>query len=402
MQMLQDILEALKKGREVHEQGIKICDYARVIVDLLIGRTKKEHFDNILEVAQKQGQNFKSPTLIGADEMNNIRQRADGRWEGRKTIDGKRYSIYARTKKECKAKLKDFKPGIKPKPQKNTTISFIDFAKKWLELYKSKNIKSTTYNMYDNAINKHLDTLTKPINTYTTEDLQIFLNNMPETRTKEITFLTLVQVYKKAIQLKVIKENPAIYLEKGIIQKKEVTCYTLDEQKKILSNIHKYKIGKYILAYLLTGARLNELRTIRKDKIKNGYLYINGTKTKNSKRWIKISAAYEQILSKEEDPIFTMTEDKIQKRFNEYMEKLELKGTIHKLRHTFNTNLYYLGATDMERKEFMGHSSITTTNNIYTHLDRTVSKKDIINLYRDLYPNFDPNFDPKNQPNNEL
>lgn len=356
---------------------------------------------NIVKINQK-GQDFQSPTTIGAEEMNNIRQRSDGRWEGRKTIDGKRYSVYARTKKECKAKLKEFKPGIKPKPQKNTTISFIDFAKKWLELYKSKNIKPTTYNMYDNAINKHLDTLTKPINTYTTEDLQIFLNNMPETRTKEITFLTLVQVYKKAIQLKVIKENPAMYLEKGIIQKKEVTCYTLDEQKKILSNIHKYKIGKYILAYLLTGARLNELRTIRKDKIKNGYLYINGTKTKNSKRWIKISPAYEQLLSKEEDPIFTMTEDKIQKRFNEYMEKLELKGTIHKLRHTFNTNLYYLGATDMERKEFMGHASITTTNNIYTHLDRTVSKKDIINLYRDLYPNFDPNFDPKNQPKNEL
>ena len=319
--------------------------------------------------------------------MKYIRKRNDGRYEGRKTINGKTYSIYAKTQKECKIKLKNFKPTIKQKPKKNTTIGLFDFACKWLDLYK-KNIKQNTFDMYNNSIQKHLNTLKSPINTYTTEFLQVFINNLGETRTKEIAFLTLRQIFKKAMELKIIKNNPTEYIEKGIINKKIVVSYNLQEQKTILENIDKYKIGKYILAYLLTGARLNELKTITKDKIKNGYLYINGTKTKNSKRWVKISPTYEKILLKDDDPLFTMTEDKIQKRFKEYMNRLNLKGTIHQLRHTFNTNLYYLGATDLERKEYLGHSSITITNDIYTHLDKTITKQDIINLYKDLYPNF--------------
>lgn len=45
----------------------------------------------------------------GVEEMKNIRKRTDGRWEGRITIEGKTYSVYAKTQKLCKEKLKNFK-----------------------------------------------------------------------------------------------------------------------------------------------------------------------------------------------------------------------------------------------------------------------------------------------------
>ena len=43
---------------------------------------------------------------------------------------------------------------------------------------------------------------------------------------------------------------------------------------------------------------------------------------------------------------------------------------------------------DKQRQEYLGHSSIAITNDIYTHLDPTITKEDILNLYIDLYPNF--------------
>lgn len=249
--------------------------------------------------------------------------------------------------------------------------------------------------MYKNSITKHLNKLNKPINTYTAEKLQEFINEFGKTRTKEIAVMTIKQVFAKAQELKIIKNNPALNITKGKIEQKVVTSYTLQEQKTILSNLKNDKISKHILGYLLTGARLNELKTIKRENIINNYLFIDGTKTKNSKRWVKISTTYQNILLNENEPLFTYTDKTIQKLFRNFLKEIGINGTIHKLRHTFNTNLYYLGATDMERKEFMGHSSITVTNDIYTHLDKTITKNDIINLYKDLYPNFDPRFDPR-------
>lgn len=320
--------------------------------------------------------------------MKFIRKRADGRWEARKTIEGKTYSIYANTQKECKEKLKNFKP----KPKKTIKIGAIpplnEFALKWLNTYKQKDISKSTYKMYENILKNHINNLTKPIVFYSTENLQLFLNNLNETRTKEIALLTLKQIFKKAKELKVIKENPTEYLVKGKINKKTITSHSIHEQMVILENLHNYPIGKYVLAYLLTGARLSELQTIKKENIKNGYLYIDGTKRKSSKRWVKISTTYQNMLLQMEEPLFPYTSKTITKKYKDFLADINIESHIHKLRHTFNTNLYYLGATDMERKEFMGHASITITNEIYTHLDPTITKNDIINLYKDLYPKF--------------
>ena len=46
----------------------------------------------------------------------------------------------------------------------------------------------------------------------------------------------------------------------------------------------------------------------------------------------------------------------------------------------------------------MGHGSIVITNDIYTTLDPNITKKEILNLYKDSYLTFDPNFDPKVDP----
>jgi len=50
--------------------------------------------------------------------------------------------------------------------------------------------------------------------------------------------------------------------------------------------------------------------------------------------------------------------------------------------------LYYLGVPDKLRQAQLGHASIVMTNDIYTHLDPTITREDILQLYGDWYPEF--------------
>ncbi len=102
-----------------------------------------------------------------------------------------------------------------------------------------------------------------------------------------------------------------------------------------------------------------------------------------------ISSTYQKVLENlEEQKPFEYESKYLEKKFRKFCEKIKIKGTLHQLRHTYASNLYYLGAKDKERQEYLGHSTITITNDIYTHLDPSIKKEDILNLYKDLYPKF--------------
>ena len=320
--------------------------------------------------------------------MKNIRKRQDGRWEGRIYINGKRKSCFAKTQNECYKNLQLLKKQSKKKLEtSNETFKLYNFAKYWLETFKKVEVKESTYKMYENLIS-HLSKLNKSINSYTTEDLQVFLNSLGQTRIKELVYQVLKQIFKKALQLDYVKKDVAQFLIKGKIEKIQKRSFTLEEQRIIMSNLRNNTISKYILAYLLLGARLSELKSIKKENIKEDYVLIEGSKTKNAHRWVKVSQKYKQILMSYKEPIFNCQSGTIKAKMREFFENVGIKGSTHMLRHTFSTNLYYLGADDNTRKQYLGHSSIVVTNDIYTHLDPTIKKEDIIKIYDDLYPKF--------------
>ncbi|MDR1917517.1 MAG: tyrosine-type recombinase/integrase [Christensenellaceae bacterium] len=62
--------------------------------------------------------------------------------------------------------------------------------------------------------------------------------------------------------------------------------------------------------------------------------------------------------------------------------------TTHDLRHTFSSNLYYLGVDAKRHQYLMGHSSIQQTYDTYTTLDMSVTKQDIIDIWGDFYTTY--------------
>ena len=56
------------------------------------------------------------------------------------------------------------------------------------------------------------------------------------------------------------------------------------------------------------------------------------------------------------------------KYFTKLFKRLNINAVIHSLRHTFASCCYHVGIKDKQIQEWLGHSSITTTMNTYTHI----------------------------------
>lgn len=330
------------------------------------------------------------PKKKRSEDMKNLTKRKDGSWCGRKLIRGVSYCVYARTQKECKEKLREaLACQPKKKEKKTNKIKLIDFAEKWFITYKKNSLTKESVRNYSSVLKNHIAKLDKNIQDITQNELQQFINETPATRIKEYVVMILKQIFKKAKELKLIKDNPCEFITKGKIEKRKKEWFNLQEQKLILDNLPKTKTGFVVKALLLTGARPSELNGITKSDIKGEFIHIKGTKTENAVRWVKISEQFRnELLSQPNDVIFDYYLNRVQKNFKDFVKRLGIDGSLYTLRHTFASNLFYLGVPDKIRQSFMGHASIVMTNDVYTSYDPTITKQDIINLYKDLYPKF--------------
>lgn len=317
--------------------------------------------------------------------MKNIRKRVDGRWEYRKYKNKTTYSIIKNTQKELLQAIKHL--GLKESSNSNKSKTFYNLTYEWYNLFKKGQIKTDKryIQVIESKLNNNL--FNTNINKITLEELQYYLNSIKEHRVAKYVYHIIKGVYKYALQKDFIKKDISQFIQAPKNKGKKGEAFTLEEQKLIINNLDKCSIKLEILFYLLTGCRREEAKNIK--ILPNNTIFIDGTKTQASRRYVKISEAFKEILDKNYDNMFQYHSDIYTRNFKQYVNNLGIYGkTLHDLRHTFSTNLYYLGVPDKERQYLMGHSSIVMTNDIYTTLDPNTTKEDILKLYNNLYPKF--------------
>ena len=125
-----------------------------------------------------------------------VRQRKDGRWEGRIVIgyDDNGYpktkNVLAKTKKECVEKLQKLKEecgGLKPEKVRPEMV-FGDWLTYWYENHSKPKIRPTTQETYESRIRLHIipeigDT---PLNKLTQNDLQQFYGRLKKSGRKRL------------------------------------------------------------------------------------------------------------------------------------------------------------------------------------------------------------------------
>lgn len=356
---------------------------------------------NVLIFKKKENENMQKKLLLKISQMPNCRIRTDGRCEWRKTIAGvmhciceRKPDVFIKRLNSYRKELRGNSNGNKRNETRNYQLTVL--INDYYNRYK-RSCKSTCY---QSTIKKYLSNLTDNIRNYTKGMIVDILNQITAHRMAEHAFILLKNTFKEAMENTIIKNNPIINLKKSDIQSisNAITVkgkwFTPAEQSLIYQNINQTNIGNEIEFFLLVGCRLSEAFNAIPDWGRNR-IYLNRTKRDGTSGYVPLSPNYCAKLKANWSTMFQYKSAYYTKQFGKLLTKLKIKRQpqekpIHRLRHTFATNIYYLGAKDAKiRASLMGHRSTQITDDIYTDFDPEIKKQDIINIYGNLYPTFE-------------
>jgi integrase len=325
------------------------------------------------------------------DFKGTLRERNNGLLEFRFYKDFKQISIYGKNDKELVKKYHNcFKKNYKQKHIKSKScIKFFEFIDKWFITYKKPYIAKSTidnYNIYLNSFIKR-NFKNKPLNQYNTIEIENYIANINGTSNQKYVCQITKAIFLKAIQLKIIKENPCEYIEN---KKHKVTngqTLKLDEELKFINDIKNDKFKNCFLFLLYSGCRGKELLTLKWTDIdfNNKTIHIKGTKTNLSNRIIPMFKNLEIILNetnRNDEYVFPTKKITLQVHFKKYLPNRHM----HELRHTFATRCCENNIPVKIVQKWLGHSTSKMTTDIYTHTTLEMEEKSLLKINNMQYP----------------
>ena len=367
-----------------------------------------------------------------------VRQRKDGRWEGRIVIgyDDNGYpktkNVLAKTKKECVEKLQKLKAecgGLKPEKVRSE-MPFGDWLTYWYENHSRPKIRPTTQETYESRIRLHIipEIGSIPLNKLTQNDLQQFYGRLKKNGRKRLTeqygaglsdrmvrmcHAVCRSALERAVRDDLLRTNPAIGCKLPPKKAKEMQVLDREELQKFLIQAQADGYYELFLLDLCTGLRRGELIALQWDDLNfetgvltvnkqaytvNGELQIIPPKTKASVRKLVLPPAVLAVLReyrrkvdsrwmfpspvKEDCPI---TPGVVRRRLQFILEHAGCKHIrFHDLRHTFATLALENGMDVKTLSAMLGHVSAATTLDIYTHITGDMQRVAAANIDRGI------------------
>jgi len=339
-----------------------------------------------------------------------IVQRPDGRWMGRYTVilsDGTKKSqcIYNKDRKVVVEKMREEMAGAdKGTPvlrDKRTTGEYLSY---WIQNIAPNQIRPTTLAMYTCSVEKylmpHLGGI--PLTQLKPDHVRLMMNQMQQSGVGVRCVLAarniLSAALREALKLEYVTRNVARLVVPPKYKAPEKRVWTKEQVTHFLGSIKGHQYYALFLILLCYGVRKGEVLGLRWQDVDfdNGVIRIRQTltvyrkahfgppKTKASERDLPLLPMVREALLKEMedapkyedglifhsklgkpvDPISILT------TFKRQAKKAGLPElTIHEARHTVATLLVELSPSIKDAQVILGHSSITTTLQYYTHSD---------------------------------
>src|SRR5215213_734061 len=308
---------------------------------------------------------------------------------------------------------KDLGTFIEPSP-----ITVDDYMKMWLETAARPRLRDNTYREYEGLLCRYVSPTLggKRLSDVRPLDIQSLYASMSEknlsARTVRFTHSVLSSAFKQAVRWRMLLQNPCGSVELPRKVSQEMRSLTPIEAARFLAEAASDRwIALFVLA-LTTGLRPSEyfglkwsdvdlehgLVTVQRSLIwrsyKSGDWYFGEPKTPRSRRRIPLPASVVRALSEHRrrqaegrlkagaayrnlDLVFATSEGQplirlnvIQKHFKPILKRAKLPETLrlYDLRHTCATLLLAANENPKVVSERLGHSSITLTMDVYSHV----------------------------------
>lgn len=356
-------------------------------------------------------------------------------------VNGKiiRKEFYGKTKKEAKEKLQSFKKEYLLGNININNITLGEWFYTYIEDYQKKNRKFNTYRQYESVYRVHikgtfLDNI--KLKDLKAAHLNKFYNLLLQngvTNTRIISINARIKTcLNEAEKQELIIKNYAkmVTLPKKDEAKKEVDVLTQQDQIKLTTYLDTLDDNRALAIQfdLGTGLRIGELLALKWDDISFAESKVSVNKNlqyfkDETGRWIfviqepknassiRVVPIPKELLKKlkaykvkqlehklkigndfKNDGYIFLTnlgefyhKASVSYFFNSVLKKLNINHIkIHALRHTYASRLFEAGVSPKTIQALMGHSSINTTMNIYTHVNEK-QKEDAVEKLNDFF-----------------
>ena len=348
-----------------------------------------------------------------------IYQRSSGKWRAQISIDGRRLSYSAETRKEAQNWLREIRNDIdRGLTHEGATLKFGEWLDEWL-ITKEHHIAIQTYSYYSQLVRDYI----KPelgrirLRELTSRQIQRFYNSKVTDglglRTIQKTHTVIHASLNSARKFGMIPFNP----DDATSPPKPKSMKILNQKqiKQLLLVSRKMNDRNYPLYYLaiVTGMREGELLALKWEnvdlengilnvkfnlkRIPGGGLKIDKPKTASSVRSIKLGEDTIQVLKSQKELLERETVNdfwvdegfifpssvgtaldpsNLLKQFRELLKQADLpKIRFHDLRHTAASLMLNNGVDVLVASQRLGHAHPSITLDVYGHLMPSMQKE---------------------------
>lgn len=355
-----------------------------------------------------------------------IYKRKDGRWCGAyydQMEPPRRHYVYGKSQKEVSIKLKQMQELGALENRKE--FLFKDWIMEYMQNYKRNELKESTYGTYMMLYRKHIEKSDLGqilLSKIKASDLQKFYNGKISDgySSKTVRHMEVIinSSLKQAVMERRILENPNDYTVLPKRKQYQGNVLNAEEVRTLVEKSKDDDLYPIVITAIFTGMRRGELMGLTWDKsidLLEQRIHVtqsmcrimeepdeNGVtraryellepKTEKSIRYIPMLPIVKEALEIQKDRqeknkkkygelyyesnlVFTETDGNcikprnLMEKFHKYLKKYGVTDCrFHDLRHCFASLLLVSGVGMKVTSELLGHSTISTSMNIYTHV----------------------------------
>lgn len=345
-----------------------------------------------------------------------IYKRKDGRWVASISVEGNRRKyFYGDTRREVQEALKkalhEQQQGtLATAPQQLMRV----YLENWLEQVYKPTVRLTTFNMYRSVVHHHLIPAFGhiPVQKLAADKIQAYyaqkLKEGLAPSTINLIHAPLRKALENAVKWGLVSRNVAKLVTLPRVEQYEAKVLTVEQAHKLIEVACGSRMEGLLIVALTTGLRRGELLALRWSDIdlEKGTLYVRHTmsripgygyvegepKTKSSKRMIMLPAVAIEALKKHreyQEQERVKAGEKWQEqgivfsnRYGDFINPEAVLDALHRLlkeaglprmrfhdlRHSAATISLVAGVHLKVVQERLGHSRISTTMDIYSHV----------------------------------